>query len=335
MTLLELTDVSISYSVDSTELHAVDTVSFDANEGEIIGIVGESGCGKTTLAKSILRLLPPNGRVTGGEITWKGQNLLQSSKKELNKSIRWKEISWIAQSAMNALDPVYTVEAQLRETLKIHSYDEKPIDEHIDQLLQSVGIDPGRKRNYPHELSGGQRQRVVIALALALDPPLIIADEPTTGLDVGIQKEILDLITEIQTDRGLTMLLITHDINVVAEIADRVLVMYAGQLIEVGSKQEIFENPVHPYTIGLQNAFPRLGQRSRTLVTIPGAPPNLVNPASGCRFKSRCPFATEKCSLDPPLTSTANGHAAKCHYTDNKEEFQDKGRIPETWVDHS
>jgi oligopeptide/dipeptide ABC transporter ATP-binding protein len=250
----------------------------------------------------------------------------------MNERIRWTEISWIAQNAMNALDPVHKIGYTFREIFKRHTdLSKEEIATRTEELLEDVNIDPSRRFDYPHELSGGQRQRVVIALALALDPSVIIADEPTTGLDVIVQDDILELIKDIQEEHGSSMIFISHDVSAVAEIAEKVGVMYAGQFVEKGSAVDVFKRSTHPYTIGLMNAFPRIGHTDGDLITIPGNPPELVDPPTGCRFADRCPFETQKCSEDPPVAEIENGHAAKCHYTDDAEEFRRKGRSGDVW----
>lgn len=331
MALLEVSDLSVEYETDNGPLRAVDGVDFSVDEGEIIGIVGESGCGKTTFGRSLLGLLPRNGRITSGSIEFDGSELTNFSEKELNE-VRWRDISIIVQNAMNALDPVIRIGDQFVEVIRTHSNISKSeARNRTRELLQSVDIDPARMRDYGHELSGGQRQRVIIALALALEPPLVIADEPTTGLDVIVQDAILELISNLQHDLGNSMIFITHDISVIAEVADRVAVMYGGQIAEIGTTSEVFKESGHPYTIGLKNAFPSLSGRDQELVNIPGSPPNLVDPPSGCRFEPRCPFSTEKCQRSPELAKIKEGHAARCHYTDDRKSFRTQGAKHETW----
>lgn len=331
MALLELDDLAVEYRTERGPLRAVDQASFDLEEGETLGIVGESGCGKTTLSKAILRLLPQNGRIAEGEIAFKGTDLATIPKDELN-DLRWNEISYIVQNAMNALDPVYTVQNQLVEVIRHHTDVSKAeARSRAEELVEGVGLDAARLRDYPHELSGGQRQRVVIALALALDPSLIIADECTTGLDVIVQDEILELISDIQTEIGSSMIFVSHDISAVAEVSDRIAVMYGGRIAEIGPAAEVLKRGAHPYTLGLVNAFPPLEPDPQELVSIPGTPPNLVDPEPGCRFAERCPFATEECQKAPPMFDIDEEHRVRCHYPDRREEFQDLTRKPETW----
>lgn len=330
MTLLELEDVSVDYKTENGLLRAVDSVDLTVTEGEILGIVGESGCGKTTITKAVLGLLAQNGRVSEGEIRFKGDNLLEYSQKKFNE-VRWAEISYIIQNAMNALDPVYTIGRQFQEVIRNHiSVSKREAREKARSLLESVGIDGQRLNSYPHELSGGQRQRVVIALALALEPSLVIADEPTTGLDVVVQDEILDLLTDMQSEFGNSLLIITHDISVVSEIADRVAVMYGGEIVEIGETGDVFKRSGHPYTMGLFNAFPSL-TGGDDLVSIPGSPPDLTAPPDGCRFADRCPFATELCNTNPPFVEVRAGQRAKCHYVDDAPTLRAESQDPETW----
>jgi peptide/nickel transport system ATP-binding protein len=331
MSLLSIEDLTVEYSTAKGPLRATESVTLSVKEGEILGIVGESGCGKTTVTKAVIGSLDKNGQITGGEIRYKGRDITNLSDSDL-RSIRWEEISHVIQNAMNALNPVHRIGSQFVEVIQAHSEMSKSqARERAKELLNSVGIESNRIRDYPHELSGGQRQRVVIALALALDPPLVIADEPTTGLDVVIQDEILRLIKQLQAELGNSMVIITHDISVVAEVADRVAVMYGGEIVEVGTTMDVFTRSAHPYTMGLMNAFPSLEESSDELVSIPGSPPNLVDPPGGCRFAARCPFKTETCSEPPPLTETTTDHRARCHYTNQAEAFRAESREADTW----
>ncbi|AFL66274.1 ABC transporter ATP-binding protein [Desulfurococcus amylolyticus] len=294
-------------------VRAVDDISFTLNKGESLGIAGESGCGKSTLAYSLIRLVPPPGKITGGQIIFKGKNVLEMSEEEFRREVRWKGISMVFQGAMNALNPVYTIGDQIAEVLMLHQgYSKKEALETAAKMLQMVGIDPKRLKSYPHELSGGMKQRVVIAMALALNPPIVIADEPTTALDVVVQAQIMNLLKRLKKELGLSIILISHDLSLIAEIADRIAIMYGGEIIEYGPSEAIYNRPMHPYTIGLLGSIPRLHGELRDLTWIPGFPPDLANPPPGCRFMPRCPKAFNKCSEKPPLVEVEPGHYVKC-----------------------
>lgn len=334
MALLEMDNLTIEYETDQGVLTAVDDFNLDVKSGETVGIVGESGCGKTTATKPILGILDDNGRVVDGEIRYRDEVLTDMTEKELRERIRWQEISYIPQNAMAALDPVFTVGSQVIEVIREHTDSSKAdARSRTADLFEAVELDSNRMNEYPHELSGGQRQRVTIALALALEPALIIADEPTTGLDVVVQDEILELIGTIQDDIGCSMIFITHDMSAIAEIADRVAVTYAGRVVEVGSAHDVFKESAHPYTIGLQNAFPKMERNptEASLITIPGSPPDLHDPPSGCRFAERCPFATAECDRDPPRTEVKPDHVIECHFPGEADSFRRRGSNSETW----
>lgn len=331
MAILEVCDLSIEYQTREGAVQAANDINFEVDAGETLGVLGESGCGKTTVVKSLLQILPANGEIVGGEVIFNGNDLLKMSETELNERIRWKEISWIGQNAMHALNPVLKIKKVFRENISTHTdLSKAEIDERTKQLLREVNLNPEYRNKYPHELSGGQRQRVNIALALALDPQLIIADEPTTGLDVIIQDDILDLIKQLQEDRGNSMMFVNHDVSAVAEIAEKTVVMYAGQVVESGPTSNVFHRSTHPYTIGLLNAYPTIGSEDE-LINIPGTPPELIGDLTGCSFRDRCPFSTDTCETDPPLVSIEEGHEARCHYTDEADQFREDGADPDTW----
>lgn len=332
MSLLEVKDVSVHYRISAGEVRAVDKVSMNVEQGEYFGLVGESGCGKTTLARAILRLLPKNGRIVGGQIWLKGQNLVTLNKRQL-RPLRWREMSLIPQSAMNALDPVYRVGDQIVEAIRAH----QPIGkteglERAAELFQLVGLDPSRLKDYPHQFSGGMRQRAMIAMSLVLSPDLIIADEPTTALDVIVKDQILYRMEQVQKQLKKSLLLVTHDVSVVAENCDRMAVMYAGKIMEYGRTVPLLRAPYNPYTLGLKNAFPRLHGPVRQLISIPGVPPDLIEPPRGCRFHPRCPFAAEKCHQEEPLLCEVEAeHFSACHYPEKAEEFRGLATQVETW----
>ncbi|MFC1458625.1 ABC transporter ATP-binding protein [Microvirga arabica] len=329
--VLEIEDLHIRYKTKNGDARAVDGISFTLEAGEYLGLVGESGCGKSTIAKAIMGILPPNGRVAEGTIRFKGTNLVRLSQSEMRHT-RWRDISLIPQSAMNGFDPVYTVKRQLDEAITAHT--KMSVGERqarIEQLFSMVGLEAQRLDDYPHQFSGGMRQRAMIAMAMVLDPTLVVADEPTTGLDVIVQDQILQRIKEIHDRLGKTMLLITHDMAVVAENCDKIAVMYGGRIMEYGG-EDVFRQAYHPYTLGLCNAFPDFDQRGRDLISIPGVPPSLLDPPKGCRFHERCPFATAYCArVEPPLLEVAPGHVAACHYADRAAEFRIQAQDPDTW----
>lgn len=331
-TLLSVDDLAIHYATGAGPVQAVDGINFSIRPGEALGLVGESGCGKTTAAKAMLRLLPPNGLTPRGTINFDGRSLLTLDNESMRK-VRWKEIAWISQAAMNALDPVYKVGDQILEAMQAHMKISREDGwAHAEDLFRAVGIDPSRLSAYPHEMSGGMKQRAVIAMALALDPKLIIADEPTTALDVVTQAQILARLSKLRKERGLALLFITHDISVVVQTCDRVAVMYGGQIMETGPVRQVFGTPVHPYTMGLTNAFPTLEGSQRELISIPGTPPDLLNPPAGCRFAERCPFATERCQHETPVLQTVGeDRLVACHYPEQAEVFREKSRLNETW----
>ncbi len=329
--VLDVEDLRIAYRTVRGEARAVDGVSFTIEPGEYLGLVGESGCGKSTIAKAVLGILPENARVSGGAIRYRGEDLVRLSRSRM-RQLRWTEIALVPQSAMNGFDPVYTIEQQLDEAIEAHkSLPAQERRQRIDELFALVGLEQQRLKDYPHQFSGGMRQRAMIAMAMVLDPGLVVADEPTTGLDVIVQDQILERIKEIHERQNKTMLLITHDMAVVAENCDRIAVMYAGKVMEYG-RSGVFQRPFHPYTLGLCNAFPDLDDRGRDLISIPGAPPSLLDPPKGCRFAARCPFATELCrEQEPPLVDVAADQVAACHYVERAEEFRALAADPETW----
>ncbi|WP_205599199.1 ABC transporter ATP-binding protein [Oceanobacillus halotolerans] len=329
--LLDIKNLSTNYQSLAGPVRAVEDVNITLNPGESLGLVGESGCGKTTIIKSIMRLLPKDATSTG-EIIFDDKNLLEISNSDMRK-IRWDRISIVTQSAMNSLDPVYKVGDQIVEAIRTHeSVSKQEAWKRAEELFEIVGVDKDRLHEYPHQYSGGMRQRAIIAMALALNPDLIVADEPTTALDVVVQAQILKRIREIQKRTKSSMIMVTHDISVVAETCQKVVVMYAGKVVESGSVKEVFEEPHHPYTMGLKNAFSDIKGEKFELISIPGYPPDLVNPPKGCRFAERCPFATDICyETTPDNTEVNNGHIAACHHVDKVNEMREEAKKRETW----
>jgi peptide/nickel transport system ATP-binding protein len=312
--LLSVRDLSVEYVTPRGNVRAVDNVSFDIARGEVFGLAGESGSGKSTAAMAAMRLLQPPAIITGGEVTFDGRDVLAMGEEEL-RSFRWKQIALVFQSAMNALNPVLTIGAQIADVIVAHEKVKESVAlERAAELLKLVGIESSRLKSYPHQLSGGMRQRVVIAIALALNPPMLFMDEPTTALDVVVQKEILQQIAELKTKLGFSILFITHDLSLMLEFCDKVGILYAGRLAEVAPSKTLFTRPQHPYTRGLMASFPELHGPRRRLEGIPGSPPDMRNPPSGCRFHPRCPDKTEQCSsAEPALISLAPRHDAACH----------------------
>lgn len=314
--LLEVQNLSIHYvSDEKPPARAVENISFTLKEGELIGLVGESGCGKTTLMLSLLKLLPAAGQIVNGRVLYNGKNLTTMNEAELNQ-IRWGEISIIFQGAMNALNPVRTVGDQIREAILRHAtdYPKEKLDERVSELLELVGIASAHRERFPHQYSGGMRQRAMIAMALACNPRVIIADEPTTALDVMIQAQILELLNELRRKLGLAVVFVTHDLGVVAELCDKVLVMYGGVTAEYADVDTIYNAPRHPYTQELLKAFPDLTKPQRKLSSIAGYPPRLDNLPKGCRFAPRCPLAFERCFQEEPALHVLEGeHIVGCH----------------------
>jgi peptide/nickel transport system ATP-binding protein len=293
---------------------ALEDVSFDVMPGQTIGLVGESGCGKTTTLMSVLRLLPSNGRITNGRVLYKGTDLLRLDERDM-RNYRWKEIAIIFQGAMNALNPVMKIGDQICEAIWQHGLmerDEAKVRE--GELLELVGIPQERGDQYPHQYSGGMRQRAMIAMALACNPPLLFADEPTTALDVMIQAQVLELLRAIQQNLGLAIVLVTHDLGVVAEVCDSVVVMYGGKVAEYGTADQIYNHAKHPYTQRLLASFPDINRPSHQLASIPGEPPRLSDLPQGCRFEPRCDVKLELCKeADPALVEPTEGHYVACH----------------------
>jgi peptide/nickel transport system ATP-binding protein len=310
--LLSVRDLRVSYRTERGTVHAVDGASFEVRQAEMIGLVGESGCGKTTAARALTGVMAGNAHVTGGNVTFTGRDLLALNRAE-QRAVRWKEIAFVPQSAMNSLDPVYRVGRLLEEVLRRGGFRGRGAHERAVALLDMVGLEPGVLSAFPHQLSGGMRQRVAIALALALDPLLVIADEPVTALDVIVQREVLDTLRDLQKRLRLSVIMITHDISVVAYCCDSIVVMYAGQVVESGPSGVMLGAAAHPYTMGLCNAFPDLERAADLLVPVAGNPPDLHDPPAGCRFATRCPFAVAHCTLEaPPLVDLEPGHKVAC-----------------------
>lgn len=294
----------------------MDGISFDVERGKATGLAGESGCGKTTTALSILRVLPSNGKIIGGKMLFKKWDLVEMDEEEMREQVRWKEISIVFQGAMNALNPVYNIGDQIVEAITLHERDVERREawERAGKLMELVGIDASRLDNFPHEFSGGMRQRAMIAMALACNPSLFIADEPTTALDVIVAAQVLKLLKGLKDRLNLGMMLITHDLSVIAEICEKVAIMYAGEISEYADVVTIFKSPLHPYTQGLIGAFPSIASERTRMVSIPGVPPDLLRPPKGCRFHPRCKYAKAVCEKEEPaFIQIGKNHFVSCH----------------------
>src|SRR6185503_14998762 len=325
---LSVRDLRTYFYTEGGIAKAVDGVSFDIEAGETVGLVGESGCGKSVTALSLLRLIRPPGRIEAvSEIEFDGHNLVTLDEKSM-REIRGARMSMVFQEPMTALNPVFKIGDQIAEVVRVHDGGTKrEARERAIKMLETVGFASAAERvdDYPHQLSGGMRQRVVIAMALVMNPALVIADEPTTALDVTIQAQILELLRELQQKFGTSILLITHDLGVVAETVSRVIVMYGGEIVEEAPVAELFKNPHHPYAEGLLNAMPQVGQQRERLATIPGTVPPPTNWPAGCRFNDRCPYAWERCLAEhPPLYQIGAGHVSRCHLAVEPERRADK-----------
>jgi peptide/nickel transport system ATP-binding protein len=321
MSTLEVRDLSINYVTDDgTALKAVEGLSFSLEQGRSLGLVGESGCGKTTVMLSLMRLLPEAGRIVNGKVLFNGRDLLGVSEREM-QAVRWRDISMVFQGAMNALNPVRTVESQIVEAIQHPGLDftTRQARNRAGELLELVGIPAKRGRQYPHQFSGGMKQRAMIAMALACNPQVLIADEPTTALDVMIQAQILELLDALRHQLGLSVILVTHDLGVVAEVCDSVLVMYGGVTAEYADVDTTFNKPEHPYTQQLLQAFPDLSNPKSKLVAIPGYPPRLNDLPPGCRFEPRCQHAFDRCSQEQPvLHQLGSFHEVSCHLVEDR-----------------
>jgi peptide/nickel transport system ATP-binding protein len=315
---LRISGLKVYYFTDKGPIRAVDGINLEIPDGESLGIVGESGCGKSTLGAALMRSIPAGGGIVGGTIILEDADIIKMQASEFNNKMRWKKIAMVFQGAMNALDPVYTVESQLREILEEHKF-QGNIEEKIAESLQQVGLDVSIGKRYPHELSGGMKQRIVIAMALLLKPDLLIADEPTTALDMLVQSQIISLLTKLSKENGISVIMITHDLALVSQIADKVGIMYAGQLVEISSRNDIYKNPRHPYTRALIEAMPRLRTMDKKIHFVKGRPPSLLNPEAGCRFYARCTHAMDVCKRDPPEFKTETGYVRCWLYEGNPQ----------------
>lgn len=312
--ILDVKNLSIDYPISIGTVEAVRDVSFSLGKGESLGFVGESGCGKSTLGLSLLQLLRPPGRIVKGEIFYHGTDILKLSEEKMRK-LRGENIAMVFQNPLTSLDPLYSIEDQFYETLKEHEpkITKKEASIRAGKVLEDLSIDKERLYEYPHQLSGGMRQRIMIGLGLILDPDLLIADEPTTSLDVIVEAGFIDLLARLKKEYNISILLISHNLGLVAEIADRIAVMYGGKLMEVGPAEDIFARPMHPYTEGLIGCVPNIKMDQEKLVSMPGSPPDLVNPPAGCRFSPRCPKAIDICSKkEPELKTYKNGRQVAC-----------------------
>ncbi|HKU95038.1 MAG TPA: ABC transporter ATP-binding protein [Vineibacter sp.] len=328
--ILEVNDLQVHYRTKDGVARVVDGASFAVPEGRIVGLVGESGCGKTTAVRAIMGVLADNGARAGGRITFKGQALDAAT----TKPLLWREIAYVPQSAMNSLDPVYTVGEQIVEVLtRRGSAPRAAAQARASELFDMVGLHARRLGDYPHQFSGGMRQRAAIAMALALEPSLLLADEPVTALDVIVQRQILDMLRELQQRLRLSMVLVTHDISVVAYLCNEVVVMYAGQVVESGPVRDVLARPRHPYTMGLRNAFPDLMSDALALVPIEGSPPDPREALSGCRFAPRCPFAQAACTAAPAQISGIidTHHRSACRRDSEADALRQAALDPSTW----
>ena len=313
--MLDIKDLTIHYETDSGVVHAVEGLNLQLGHGETLGLVGETGAGKTTTALGVMRLIPnPPGKIKSGEIIFNGENLLEKSEQEMRK-IRGGKIAMIFQDPMTSLNPVMTVDKQIAEMIKLHrNVSESEALKLAGDMLELVGIRRERAKDYPHQFSGGMKQRVVIAIALACDPELLIADEPTTALDVTIQAQVLELMKELKTKFSASMILITHDLGIVADICDKVAIMYAGRVVEYADKRSLYSNPIHPYTNGLFKSVPSIDEDVDELPVIPGLMPDPMDLPKGCAFHPRCALAMNICSQEQPkMCDFGNGHCAACH----------------------
>jgi peptide/nickel transport system ATP-binding protein len=326
--MLSVEDLQIHYATRDGVARAVDGASFVVPEGKIVGLVGESGCGKTTAVRAIMGVLSENGRRAGGRVVFKGQPIDEKN----TRPLLWREIAYVPQSAMSSLDPVYTVGAQIVEVLtKRGGASRSAAKKRSAELFDLVGLSERRLRDYPHQFSGGMRQRAAIAMALALNPSLLLADEPVTALDVIVQRQILDTLRILQQRLNLSMVMVTHDISVVAYLCDEVVVMYAGQVIESGPVREVLSRPRHPYTMGLRNAFPDLLSDMMELVPIHGSPPDLREPPPGCRFAPRCPFVQPACTSGTIPAAVRDGHLSACLRDSEADTLRTAALDPATW----
>lgn len=312
--VLKVDDLTMHYRTRAGDVMAVDNVTFSLKRGGAMGLVGESGCGKTSIATALIRILPDNAEIKGGHVYLNGTDLLTLEEEEMRK-VRWARISMVFQAAMNALNPVYKVGDQIIEAMENHGLvqSNEAAREHVASLYNLVGLDPKLMDQYPHEYSGGMRQRAIIAMALSCSPDMIIADEPTTALDVIVQDNLLREMIALQEKLGMSMIYISHDIAVIAEVTERIGVMYAGRLVEFAGADDIFKRPIHPYTYGLMSTFPSIIGPKRELAILPGEPPDLLHPPSGCRFHPRCSFATDICKEQvPEFIDYGSEHFAAC-----------------------
>jgi len=304
MPKIEISDLSVDYKTSHGNIHALENVEFQLEDGESIGIAGESACGKSTLGLTIIRMLQ-GGNIVSGKITFSGESILDMSDSKFDGSLRWKEISMIFQGAMNSLDPVFTIKQQFDDLLKQHGFGSNA-DKITRDAISAVNLDYSVLKKYPHELSGGMKQRIVIAMALLLKPKFVIADEPTTAVDVLVQAKIINLLKNLKK-KGMSLMLISHDLAILSEVAEKIGIIYGGKMVEFGTSSEIYRNPKHPYTQGLLNSIPTL-RKEKKLKFITGSPPDLSATKPGCRFFDRCPEAMDKCKTDPPKIKTDSGY---------------------------
>ena len=333
--MLNINELKISYGTTEGTIKAVDGVSLELKRGDNLGLIGESGCGKSTIVKSLFRLLERNGRVDGGAIRFENIDLLEIDQRRFTELL-WDKISLIPQASMNSLNPVYKISTQMMEAIELHRKDvrrEKArYRKKMKEYFALMGLDPNRIDQYPHQFSGGMAQRATITMAMILDPILIVADEPTTALDVIMQDQILKNFLDMREKFNSSLLLVTHDISIVSEVCDFVTVMYAGKFVEYGTRRIIFKEPLHPYTMGLINAFPKIETGKKRLISIPGTPPNLMLSLSGCRFKDRCPFRIDICEQEPTLEERATeGHLVACHRASEAQNLRLLSEDPTTW----